>query len=80
VGAKPVFVDIDDKTFNLDPKLVEKAITSRTKAILPVHLYGHPCDMDALLEICRKHKLPLVRTPRRRTGRSIAAKRWGRSG
>jgi dTDP-4-amino-4,6-dideoxygalactose transaminase len=60
VGAKPVYVDIDDKTFNLDPKLVEKAITSRTRAIVPVHLYGQPCDMDPLLEICRKHKLPLV--------------------
>lgn len=60
VGAKPVFVDIDDRTFNLDPKLVERAITSRTKAILPVHLYGHPFDIDSLLQICREHKLPLV--------------------
>jgi dTDP-4-amino-4,6-dideoxygalactose transaminase len=60
VGAKPVYVDIDDQTFNINPKLVENAITPRTKLILPVHLYGHPCDMDALLEISRKHKLPLV--------------------
>jgi dTDP-4-amino-4,6-dideoxygalactose transaminase len=60
VGAKPVYVDIDDATFNLDPKLVERAITPRTKAIMPVHLYGHPVDLDALLEICRKHKLPLL--------------------
>ncbi len=60
VGARPVYVDIDDATFNLDPRLVEKAITPRTKAILPVHLYGHPFDVDALLEICRKHQLPLV--------------------
>ncbi len=60
VGAKPVYVDVDDKTFNLDPKLVERAITPRTKAIMPVHLYGQPCDLDALLEIGRKHKLPLV--------------------
>ena len=59
-GAKPIYVDIDDNTFNLDPALVERAITPRTKAILPVHLYGHPCDLDALLAICRKHKLPLV--------------------
>src|SRR5437868_2840608 len=51
VGAKPVFVDIDDATFNLDPKLVERAITPRTKVLLPVHLYGQPCDLDALLEI-----------------------------
>jgi len=60
VGAKPVYVDIDAATFNLDPALVARAITPRTKAILPVHLYGHPCDMDALLAIARKHNLPLV--------------------
>lgn len=60
VGAKPVYVDIDDATFNLDPKRVERAITPRTKAVLPVHLYGHPFDIDPLLAICRKHNLPLV--------------------
>lgn len=60
VGAKPVYVDIDAATFNLDPALVARAITPRTKAILPVHLYGHPCNMDALLAIARKHHLPLV--------------------
>jgi dTDP-4-amino-4,6-dideoxygalactose transaminase len=60
VGARPVYVDIDDQTFTMDPTKVEKAITPRTKAIMPVHLYGHPCDLDPLLEICRKHKLPLV--------------------
>ena len=60
VGAKPVYVDIDDATFNLSPKLVQRAITPRTKAILPVHLYGHPCDLDALLAICAKNNLPLV--------------------
>jgi dTDP-4-amino-4,6-dideoxygalactose transaminase len=59
-GAKPVFVDIEDATFNLDPKLVERAITPRTKAVLPVHLYGHPFDIDPLLEVCRRHQLPLV--------------------
>ncbi|HEV2331120.1 MAG TPA: DegT/DnrJ/EryC1/StrS family aminotransferase [Verrucomicrobiae bacterium] len=60
VGAKPVFVDIDDTTFNMDPALVEKAITHRTRAIMPVHLYGQPFDVDRILEICRRHKLPLV--------------------
>ena len=50
VGAKPVFVDIDDATFNLDPALVERAITPRTKAVMPVHLYGHPFDLDPILE------------------------------
>src|SRR5258708_5615491 len=60
VGAKPVFVDIEDATFNLDPKLVERAITPRTKAILPVHLYGQPCKVQELLAVCEKHKLPMV--------------------
>ncbi|HXF10812.1 MAG TPA: DegT/DnrJ/EryC1/StrS family aminotransferase, partial [Desulfuromonadaceae bacterium] len=60
VGAKPVYVDIDEATFNLDPKKLEKAITPRTKAVLPVHLYGQPCDMDAILAICRKHNLPVI--------------------
>jgi len=60
VGAKPVFVDIDDATFNLDPKLIERAITKHTKAILPVHLYGLPFAVDPILALCRKHKLPLV--------------------
>src|SRR5258708_30002296 len=59
-GAKPVYVDIEDATFNLDPGLVERAITPRTKAILPVHLYGHPADLDPLLALCRKHNLALV--------------------
>lgn len=60
VGAKPVYVDIDDTTFNLNPKLIEKAITPRTKAILPVHLYGQPFNVDAIQEICRRHRLPLL--------------------
>jgi dTDP-4-amino-4,6-dideoxygalactose transaminase len=59
-GAKPVYVDIDDATFNLDPKLLERAITPRTKAVLPVHLYGQPFDVDAIAAICKKHNLPLV--------------------
>ena len=60
VGAKPVYVDVDDVTLNLDPKLLERAITPKTKAVMPVHLYGQPFDVDPILEICRKHKLPLV--------------------
>jgi dTDP-4-amino-4,6-dideoxygalactose transaminase len=60
VGAKPVFVDIEDATFNLDAKQVERAISPRTRAIMPVHLYGHPADLDPLLDLCRKHRLTLV--------------------
>src|SRR3984957_4181619 len=60
VGAKPVYADVDDATMNLDPKLIERAITPRTKAVMPVHLYGHPFDIYPILALCRKHKLPLV--------------------
>jgi dTDP-4-amino-4,6-dideoxygalactose transaminase len=60
VGARPVYVDVDDTTFNLDPKLLEKAITPKTKVVMPVHLYGQPFDIDPIKEICQKHKLPLV--------------------
>jgi dTDP-4-amino-4,6-dideoxygalactose transaminase len=60
VGAKPVYVDVDDATMNLDPKLIEKAITPRTKAVLPVHLYGLPFDVDGIREVCKKHNLPLM--------------------
>ena len=59
-GAKPVFVDIEDATFNLDPRQVEKAITPRTKAVMPVHLYGQPFDLDPIRDLCRQHQLPLV--------------------
>jgi dTDP-4-amino-4,6-dideoxygalactose transaminase len=60
VGAKPVYVDIDEDTFNLNPALIEKAITPRTKAIMPVHLYGHPFDIDPILAVAKKHNLPVV--------------------
>ena len=59
-GAKPVFVDIEEETFNLNPALIEEAITPRTRAIIPVHLYGHPCDMDAILDIARRRDLVVV--------------------
>ncbi len=60
VGARPVYVDIDDQTFNLDPLKVGRAITPRTKAMLPVHLYGQPCALGPLLEICQHAGIPLV--------------------
>jgi len=59
-GARPVFVDIEPANGSLDPARVEAAITPRTKALLPVHLYGHPCDMDPLLEIARRHRLGVM--------------------
>lgn len=60
VGAKPVFVDIEEETFNIDLSQVEKAITPRTKAILPVHLYGHLCDIEQLNAIAEKHHLKII--------------------
>jgi len=59
-GASPVFVDIDPQTYNMNPALIERAITERTKAILPVHLYGQCADMDPILELARKHRLKVV--------------------
>jgi dTDP-4-amino-4,6-dideoxygalactose transaminase len=59
-GAIPVFVDIEPGTFNLDPHLIEAAISARTKAILCVHQAGMPCDLPAILAIARRHGIPLV--------------------
>ncbi len=60
VGATPVFVDVDERTFNIDPALTEAAITDRTRAILPVHLYGQPAAMARILEIAERHGLKVV--------------------
>jgi len=59
-GAKPVFVDVDELTFNMDPAGLEAAITPRTKAVMPVHLYGQACDMDEICAIARKHGLAVI--------------------
>ncbi len=60
VGAKPVLVDADINTFNIDVNKIEAAITSKTRAIMPVHLYGQPCDMDPIMEIAKKYNLFIV--------------------
>ena len=60
VGATPVFVDVDERSFNLDASLVEAAVTPRTKAVLPVHLYGRPADMDAVMDVAGRHGLKVV--------------------
>jgi dTDP-4-amino-4,6-dideoxygalactose transaminase len=59
-GATPVFVDVDSKTYTIDPNLIEQKITPKTKAILPVHLYGHVADMSKILDLCRSKNLLLI--------------------
>ena len=59
-NMKPVFVDVDPLTYNIDPALIEAAITPKTRAILPVHLFGMPADMDPIMELARKHKLRVI--------------------
>ncbi|HEV2289489.1 MAG TPA: DegT/DnrJ/EryC1/StrS family aminotransferase [Candidatus Acidoferrales bacterium] len=79
-GAKTVFVDIDPATANLDPLLVERAITPRTKAILPIHLYGRPADMDALKQIAQPRKLALIEDACQAHGARYRSRRVGAIG
>ena len=60
VGATPIFVEPDIRTFNINPNNIEEAITEKTKAIMPVHLYGQACDMDPIMEIAKKHNLYVI--------------------
>jgi dTDP-4-amino-4,6-dideoxygalactose transaminase len=80
VGAKPVFVDIDPRTFNIDPSKVEAAITPRTKAILPIHLYGLPCDMDLIMQIAEKHGLAVIEDACQSHGAEYKGKKVGSFG
>ncbi len=80
VGAKPVFVDIDADTYNIDPAKIEAAITSKTKAIIPVHLYGQPCDMDAIMAIAKKHDLRVIEDCCQAIGSSYKGKKVGTFG
>jgi dTDP-4-amino-4,6-dideoxygalactose transaminase len=79
-GAKPVFGDIDPTTFNLDANSVERAITSRTKAIVPVHLYGQTADLDPLFEIARRHNLWLIEDAAQAHGAEYQGRRCGSIG
>lgn len=80
VGAKPVFVDIDPETYNMDPALLEAAIGPRTRAILPVHLYGRPAPMDEIMAIARKHKLYVIEDCAQAIGAKIGGKFVGTIG
>ena len=77
LGARPVYVDIDAKTFNIDPALVEKAVSSKTKAIIPVHLYGQAVDMDPLMKIAAKHGIPVIEDAAQAMGAEYKGKKAG---
>jgi perosamine synthetase len=79
-GAKPVFADIDPATYNLDPTKVAARITPRTRALLPVHLYGQPCDMDALMVLARKHHLVIIEDACQAHGASFRGRKVGSFG
>lgn len=79
-GATPIFVDVDSATATLDPSLLEAAITSRTKAIIPVHLYGRPADMDGILAIAGKHGIPVIEDACQAHGATLGSRRAGSLG
>ena len=80
VNAKPVFADIDEKTFNISPESVKEKINSKTKAIIPVHLYGQPCDMKAIIEIAQDHNLNILEDACQAHGAEYENKRVGSFG
>ena len=79
-GAKPVLVDCHPQDYTIDPAQVERAITPRTKAIIPVHLYGQPADMDPILEVARKHKLLVIEDACQAHGAEYKGQRCGSMG
>jgi perosamine synthetase len=80
LDAEPVFVDVDPETLNIDPALVEKKITRKTSAILPVHLFGHPVDLDPLMEIAEKHGIPVIEDAAQAHGARYKGKKVGAFG
>lgn len=79
-GASPIFVDIDEQTMLMNPELLEAAVTSHTRAIIPVHLYGQPCDMDAIMDIGRRHGLKVIEDAAQAHGARWRGRRAGSMG
>src|SRR5712691_5678503 len=79
-GARPVFIDVDPATYTMDPAQVEKAITARTRLILPVHLYGHPANMKPILEVADRHGLRVLEDAAQAHGAEIEGRRAGALG
>jgi len=80
IGAKPIFVDIDPKTFNINLDEIKKAITPKTRAILPVHLFGQPVNMMAIKSLCEQHNLKLIEDCAQSFGASVKGKQTGSMG
>ncbi len=79
-GAKPVFVDIENDTYNIDPKKIEKAVTKRTKAIIPVHIYGQPANMQEIQAIAKKYNLKIIEDAAQAHGSTYKGKKAGALG
>ena len=80
VGAVPIFVEPDIRTFNINPLLIEEKITNKTKAIIPVHLYGQPCEMEPIMKIAREHRLYVVEDCAQAHGARYKGKKIGSFG
>jgi dTDP-4-amino-4,6-dideoxygalactose transaminase len=80
LGAKPVYVDIREEDFNIDPARIEGAITQHTKAIIPVHLYGQPAEMDAIMDVAQKHNLHVIEDSAQSMGAEYKGKKVGTIG